>query len=64
MKSKHEARSVEEAIKVFLKELPDPKRTNIPAVSDHFMIGEEDVILTAQRAKSSTGFRWIIDSRN
>lgn len=64
MKTRHAAKNMEEAIKLFLEELPDPKRTDVPAVSDRFTIGEKEVLLTAQKTKGSGGFGWRIDHPN
>lgn len=52
---------MDEAVQLFESVLPDPRTTNLPAMSDHFIVNEEDVILTAQRAKSSIGYKWRIE---
>jgi hypothetical protein len=64
MESKNGARSIEEAVKLFEEGLPDPGRTNIPAVFNHFTVDEKDVVLVAQRAKSSAGYTWRIEYPN
>ena len=64
MKSKHAAKNLDEAINLFLHELPDPVRSNVSTVTDSFSIKGKDVVLSAQKAKGNTGMTWRIDSSN
>lgn len=64
MKAKHATKNLQEAITVFLKELPDPKGTDVSTVRDHFTVDGQEVVLTAQKAKGRSGFRWRIDYPN
>ena len=64
MKTKHATKNLQEAINVFLRELPDPKGSDVSTVTDQFTIAGQEVVLTAQKAKGSTGFRWLIDYPN
>ncbi len=64
MKTEHATRDLNEAIDVFRRELPDPKRSNDSTFTDAFLIGETEVILKAQKVKGSTGMSWKIDYNN
>lgn len=64
MKLEHTTRDLNEAIDLFLRELPDPKRSNDSTFTDDFLIGGAEVILKAQKVKGSTGMKWKIDYNN
>ena len=61
MKAKHIASNIDEAINLFLHELPDPVTSNVATVSDSFSIKGKKVVLNAQKAKGNSGMTWRID---
>jgi len=64
MKLKHSTQNIEEAIDVFLKELPDPKIYKISAVIEHFEVAGKEIMLRAQKTKDVVGSTWIIENLN
>ncbi|MEJ6980393.1 hypothetical protein WG906_08020 [Pedobacter sp. P351] len=64
MKTEHTTRDLNEAIDLFLRELPDPNKTNDSTFTDDFLIAGSEVILKAQKVKGSTGMKWKIDYNN
>lgn len=64
MKTEHTTRDLNEAIDLFLRELPDPKKSNDSTFTDDFLIGGAEVILIAQKVKGSAGMKWKIDYNN
>lgn len=64
MKTKHATRDLDEAIDVFMEELPDPKRSDDSTFTDYFLVGGAEVMLKAQKVKGSTGMKWKIDYSN
>lgn len=61
MKAKHTATNIDEAINLFLHELPDPVTSDVSTVTDSFSIEGKEVVLNAQKAKGNTGMTWRID---
>ncbi|HEY0055469.1 MAG TPA: hypothetical protein VGB63_08945 [Pedobacter sp.] len=47
-------------MEAFMKQLPDPRLSNAPAISGRFIVQGEQVELIAQRIKGDSGFTWKI----
>lgn len=66
MKLKHSTKNLEEAIDVFIKELPDPNVYKVAAVIEHFEVAGKEIMLRAQKShdRDLTGHMWIIENLN
>ena len=64
MKTKHSAKNIDEAINLFLHELPDPVTSDVSTVTDSFSVKGKEVVLNAQKAKGNAGMTWRIDHFN
>jgi len=58
--SNHSANDVFEAIHVFLKELPDPKRSQRKSISASFRIETDTIVLEARKTKGMDGAIWNV----
>ena len=45
---------------IFLKQLPDPKLSNTPAISAHFIVKGQDVEFIAERVRRLSGLTWKV----
>jgi hypothetical protein len=57
---KQNLEDISEAMKVFLQELPDPKRSKESTIREDFLIKDEKVTLQAQKIKGAQGMCWNI----
>jgi hypothetical protein len=48
------------AMNIFLKQLPDPKLSTVPAISAHFTVKGQDVEFIAERVKRLSGLTWKV----
>ncbi|MEJ6980133.1 hypothetical protein WG906_06710 [Pedobacter sp. P351] len=53
-------KNVNAAMNDFLKQLPDPKFNNVPAVIAEYTIKGEKINFMAQKAKGLTGLTWKV----
>ena len=53
-------KNVTAAMNAFLKQLPDPKFNNVPAVIAEFTIKGEKINFMAQKSKGLTGLTWKV----
>ena len=58
--STYDAQDVYEAIRVFLKELPDPASTQEPVISAKFLIDRGAVTLEAKKTKGMEKAIWNV----
>ena len=48
------------AMETFLKQLPDPKKSNTPTISASFIVKGQEVRFIAQRVKGLAGLTWKV----
>ena len=61
---KHSTQNLEEAVDVFVKELPDPKVYRVSVVIEHFEVAGKEIMLRAQKTKDALDGTWIIENLN
>jgi len=64
MKDRHVTKNLDEALDIFIKELPDPATPHVSTIIDQFEIDGQMIILYAQKYKSDGGMKWKVSDMN